>query len=382
MRENSRQGRNDRGRDRDRGRNGGGRVERREAKPRFEYHRRDPEEIKQQIERSRSRFDNPYKGIMFRAKQGDNLVRILPPTWDNHKHYSYQVFMHRYVGPDESHYLCRRKMLNKPCAICDAERDARDHGDIDEAKKLAPRERWVCYILDREGEDPTKPLLWDMNGYQDQDIVTLTHNKRSAAVVYVDHPDEGRDLSFRRSGQMDRTRYSAFQFDSDPCPIADSQKTADAILDEIYDHPIPDILNFFENDYLEEMLGGTREASDQDLDRDAGEPPPRRRSSDRDADATRDDDEATTDDDQDQDNDEQTDDEQPDDDEEDKQVADEGEPDVRPPRRPLQDRSERERTQARGNGGDRDRDRPAPRPASRPRPPAGRDVRRQSRYKD
>lgn len=239
------------------------------AAPRREYWRPSAESARKQMSRSKSRFDQPVKGDQFKAKQGDNTTRILPPTWADPEHYAYAVWEHRYIGPDESHYLCLRKMKNEPCAICDAERAAREHGDADDAKKLKPMQRWICYVLHRDAEDKnvrTKPLIWDMNGYQDEDIVGRTYDKKTNAALDVTNPDSGYDLSFRRTGQGDRTRYVSFEFDRDPSPIADDPDTMEEILDYIGENPIPDMLKFYDNQYLENTLYGTVEAQDEDLE--------------------------------------------------------------------------------------------------------------------
>src|SRR6266566_1436956 len=212
-----------------------------------------PEQTRKQMQRSRSRFDAPFRGDPFIPKQGDNTVRILTPTWPDPEHYCLSVWEHRYVGPDESHYLCPRRMNREPCPVCDAERDARDRGNTDDAKKMKPMQRWACYVLHREAEDPNKPLIWDMNSFQDEEIVGRTYDKKTQATLPVTHSEHGYDLSFRRTGQGDRTRYVNFEFDRDPSPLSDDPDVVREVLEFIEANPLTEQLRFFDADYLNNM---------------------------------------------------------------------------------------------------------------------------------
>ena len=232
---------------------------------RWNYQPRTAEQVNEQINRTRSRFDSPFTGVkFFRANVGDNTVRILPATWRNPKHYSLQIWEHRYQGADESHYLCLRRMKGERCPMCEGEAAARRAGDTEEAKRMSPMERWVCYVLHRDSQTPDEPVLWDMNSWQDKDIVSLTRNKKSGATIFPEDPEVGYDLMFVRTGQMDRTRYSAFVFDRDPSPIHDNPRVVDEIMEKITENPIDSLLNFYDADYLENVLSGTAgEAQDE-----------------------------------------------------------------------------------------------------------------------
>lgn len=236
------------------------------AQPKRKFWTPTADSVRKQMDRSRTRFDNPFRGDMLTAKMGDNTVRILPPTWEDPDHYSLSVWEHRYVGPDQSHYLCLRRMRNETCPICEAERESRDRGDQDGAKKLKAMQRWACYVLHRQAEDDRKIFIWDMNGYQDEEIVSLTRDRKTNALLPVTDIDNGYDLSYRRTGQGDRTRYGGFQFDRDPSPIHDDPNVVEEVLREIEENPLDSRLRYFEADYLESMMYGTTEAKDEDLD--------------------------------------------------------------------------------------------------------------------
>lgn len=234
----------------------------------FVYKPRAVEDVKRRAERTGGRFDSPFKpGFdVWRPKQGDNLLRILPPTWEDFNHFGYTIWVHGYVGPDNSTYLCRYKMLNKKCPICDASKEARESGDLDEAKQLQATEKVVCWILDREENEET-PQIFMMSWSMDRDITSLSYNKRTGKVLLIDHDEEGYDLTLKRSGQGLNTRYFGLVFDRDPTPILDDEKAQAEVLDFITENPIPSVLQYHSVEHLENVLaGGGKEEEDEDLE--------------------------------------------------------------------------------------------------------------------
>jgi hypothetical protein len=237
----------------------------------FNYKPRNEEDVKKRSERSGGRFDSLYKGgfDVWRPKVGDNLIRILPPTWDDHEHYGYDIWVHAYVGADSSSYLCLNKMGKGHCPMCAAAKEAKDAGEEDEAKALAPKNLVVCWILDRD-EDSTTPVLYGMSWAMDRDIAALCHNKRTGKILLIDHPDDGYDITIKRQGQGLKTKYFGMAVDRDSTPICDDTDEQEKVLELIQENPIPSILNYYDEDYLEKVLAGTASASskDEDLDDD------------------------------------------------------------------------------------------------------------------
>jgi len=239
----------------------------------FVYKKRSAETVRKQASRPVGRYDSAFKSgtDLFRMKNGDNTIRILPPTWPDADHYAYPVWMHRFIGPDNSTYACPRKMLNKPCPICDAAQQARDNDDKDEEKALRAQEMWCCWVIDRDGDDPELPQIHQMSGIMDKDILNNTIDKKRGDVLAIDDPDNGYDLTIRRSGQGIKTRYSGFTFDRQDSPISDDADTQEEILAHIADNPIPDLINYYDSKYLQNMLSGSAEESDEELDDDSEE---------------------------------------------------------------------------------------------------------------
>jgi hypothetical protein len=185
--------------------------------------------------------------------------------------------MHRYVGAYNGTYPCLQRMKGEDCPICAEEQAARKSGDQDGAKKLNAQPFWCCYVLERDSEAPTKPQVWIMSNRQDDEILSLTKDKRSGEPIQVSDPENGFDLSFRRTQtgkDVMTTRYDAFVFDRSPSPVLDKARDAEDLLDEITDNTVPDVIKYYEADYLHRAMSGSVEQKDDDLD-DDDEPKPR-----------------------------------------------------------------------------------------------------------
>jgi hypothetical protein len=234
----------------------------------FIYKPRKFEDVKRRAEKPQGRYDSIYKPGFdtFRPKQGENIIRILPPTWDGEQdHYGYTVFVHSYVGADKSTYLCPSKMKKKHCPICKAAEDAKRAGEEDDAKQLYVREQTLFWVLNRDGEDKKHPLLYSVSGSMDRDILSQTVTSRTGKALAIDHPTEGYDVIIKRTGQGLMTRYVS-SIDRESSPIADKQSDRDAITDYIEENPIPSVLKFYAEDYLEKIINGTTEQKDGDLE--------------------------------------------------------------------------------------------------------------------
>ena len=230
----------------------------------FRYRARSVEDVWVRAERNTYGTDSYLKDDvrMFKAKGGDNTVRILPATWDDAKHYGLDVFLHQGIGADRASYLCLDKMKGKPCPICEARKRAAAEGDEEYANQLRPQQRLVAYVIDRAREREGA-LAWSMSARQDSDINRLASDKSTGEVLNVDSPTEGYDLTFTREGEGMKTRYSGFSFSRRPSDLDN-----DKALDFAVEHPLPDQLIFYSYDHIAKAFAGTRPRSTDDDDAD------------------------------------------------------------------------------------------------------------------
>ena len=207
---------------------------------------------------------------LYKPHSGDNYIRILPPTFEDPKHYGIDVWVHYGIGPDEASVICPKKMLNKPCPCCEARIVADKRGDTDLADDLKPTRRVLIWLLDmKEADRERKPILWPMGGSTDTDISKHAKDRETGKYRAVDHPDDGFNLSFDRTGEKLRTKYTGFQFNSKPSSVPDEA------LDYVMDHPLPTTLRWRDYDQIAGLFDGAVRARARD-DRD----PPRDRGSD------------------------------------------------------------------------------------------------------
>ena len=238
----------------------------------YTYQPRSEKQNKARADQTGQRFDSIFKSgfDVYKPKVGDNAIRILPPTWENFEHYGFDVWLHSYVGVDRGSYLCLKKMLGKPCPICAAVTEAKEAGETEDAKKMDAGRRVAVWLLDRNDDDDLTPKLYAMPWGTDKEIMNQAADSRSGKTLMIDHPDDGYDIMFKRTGEGVKTKYIAFKIDRDATPISDDQKAQDEVMDFIQETPIPETLNYFPPEYLARIMEGTVEEKDTELDDEIG----------------------------------------------------------------------------------------------------------------
>lgn len=243
----------------------------------FKYRPRSVDDIKKRANQTGGRFDVPVKpGFdMWRPKDGENVVRILPATWDPYDHYGLEVHEHRFIGADNSNYICLNKMKDKPCPACEEYKELKDAGEDEDAKKIGEVKRVWYYIIDRD-DRKARPQIWDVSWTQDRDIAGLTYNERTGRHLLIENPDDGFDLIINKKGKGLKTKYT-FAIERESSPISEDPKEQKSILRFISDNPLPDVMRYDSAEYIEKQLSGTSKHRDEDLDDDDDDRPKRKR---------------------------------------------------------------------------------------------------------
>lgn len=228
---------------------------------RFKYQARSAEEVKSRANRSIGSRDSYLASEVdfFTPKPGDNTVRILPPTWEGAKHYGLDLHIHYGIGPDKAAYLCLDKMRGDKCPICEERADASALGDegAEMAKQLRPRQRVLAWVIDRS-QEAKGPLAWSMPAGLDKDIVNCSIDKSTGEILAIDDPTAaGYDISFKREGTDERTKYVGIQVARKPSPVSDNAKTADSWLEYVANHPLDSLLTYHEYDAVKAAYAGT-----------------------------------------------------------------------------------------------------------------------------
>lgn len=210
-------------------------------------------------EKRTSTFDSIVKSNgarFFKPRQGENTIRILPPSWEGARHYSYEVWVHNEVGPDKQQYLCLAQNDRSPeknCPLCDERHNPRlSQKDID---TLRPRPRNYIYLIDRSNENEGV-LIWSISNQSDKEILSQSLIRRTQEYLPIVHPLDGYDIEFTRDGQGINTRYRGFKVMREPSPLCEDRDRLEEWIKLIDDNPIPDILQFFSASHIRNVWHG------------------------------------------------------------------------------------------------------------------------------
>ena len=236
----------------------------------FTYRRRDEGSVQKRVNQSGGSFDAIFHNdfTVWKPKDGTNRIRFLPPTWEGAEHFGLDIYVHYGVGSDNQSYLCLDKNAGKTCPICEERRRAEAAGDSEYAKQLSPNKRVLVWVIDRDDEE-SGPLLWPMPWTVDRDYASLSVDKRSREVLFLDSPEEGYDVEFTKSGAKMKTKYTAAKVDRRPSLLSEDEETLEAWLAFIQEHPLPTVLQFFDSEHIAKVASGkvaTKEDEDEEED--------------------------------------------------------------------------------------------------------------------
>jgi len=223
------------------------------ARRKFQYQKRSFDAARKRTEQSAGTRDNYIKDeiALYKPSEGENLLRILPPTWEEPVHYGLDIYVHYNIGPDSAAYLCLDKMLAKPCPICEERNKAEHEGDKDYAKKLKPTKRVLFYLIDRDKEKEGLKA-WASPWTVDKEIMIQATDSRTREFFPVDDPDEGFDVKITRTGIGEQTKYSV-TIARRPSSI----ELDDATWDTLEEIPCPESLIYYEYDHISQIFEGT-----------------------------------------------------------------------------------------------------------------------------
>ncbi len=230
----------------------------------FNYRRPTKETLLEHASRRINDFDSMYNIPVrnFKVKLGENLVRFLPQKEElQADHYTQDIFVHRDVGPDSARYLCRHAMLRQRCIVCDERTALMREGDTSGADQLKSQPRAITWVINRDDQD-AGPLIWEMSPTQVREISALQVNRRTGETILADDPDSGYDLQFTgeeatlkvRGQTVKYAKCLGWQFVRTATPLSDDPELYEQWLKHVMDNPLPDILKFYDNEYIENII--------------------------------------------------------------------------------------------------------------------------------
>lgn len=230
----------------------------------FKYTRRSAKSVEARAHQGASSRDgfikNEFK--MFSPKAGDNVLRILPPTWENADHYGFDVYVNYGVGPDNAAYASLSKMLAQADPIAEERDRALSAGDEEYAKSLRPSKRVLFWVIDRTKEEEG-PMLWASPWTVDRDLSLLCRDKRTGEILYVDDPYDGYDIEFTKTGTGMTTKYEGLLISRRSSPLNADEAVQDKWLEYISENPLPETILYYDYDYIKRVFegGGSKSGS-------------------------------------------------------------------------------------------------------------------------
>ena len=199
-----------------------------------------------------------------------NQVRVLPPTWEDPEHYGLDVWVHYSIGPDNSAFVCRKRMARETCPVCEEIKAAEARGDMDYASSLKEKKRVLVWIIDR-ADEKAGPMLWPMPWTIDRELVQLAVEKDPTSpnsigdILHIDHPDKGYDFQFKREGTGIGTKYESLKIlERRSTPISNNGEQAMEWLGYVMDHPIPSCILIADEAHVREILNGKAVIKEED----------------------------------------------------------------------------------------------------------------------
>jgi len=227
------------------------------AMPKLQYNRKSYEQMAALAAQSSSgRNSYIVQDIKFyKGKDGDNRVRVLPPSWENAEHWGLDMFLHYGVGADNDAFLCRAKHNHDDgrCPICEMLEQATTD---EERQQLKPKHRIGTYLISRDKQEDGV-LFWAMPFNLDRDFIAAAMDKFTREYFPPDDITAGYDHVFTRTGTGDRTRYSSVQIARTPSPLHADSKISQTWVDYIVAKPISSILKFYDYDFIKRQLLGS-----------------------------------------------------------------------------------------------------------------------------
>lgn len=224
----------------------------------FQYKPRDKENVRERANMRGGNFDTIFKPKykLYKMRDGKNILRILPPTWDDAKHYGLDIYVNYNIGVDNQSFLSLSKMKSEKDPLAEAKKAADRDGDKKLSKALNPTQRILMWVIDRQDEDEG-PQLFNCPFTLDKAIANLSFDEDTKEVVFIDDPENGCDVRFYKEGTGIKTDYDASKMKIlKASPLCDDVDLQDDWLAFAQANPLPEVLNFYDYEHIAGVFDG------------------------------------------------------------------------------------------------------------------------------
>ena len=163
--------------------------------------------------------------LLWKVTDKSHKVRLLPvhPD-DNINFYGATIHVHTNVGVNGNQHLCPKKMLSKPCPICEQQAELWET-EPEMAKDLYPQTRYLVWMVDLSVPvDKQRTQLWSCPRTAMDDILGVSYKKATDEIVNLANLDGGFAIYFDREKTPNTTfsKYKNFQLDDSPTVAKDA----------------------------------------------------------------------------------------------------------------------------------------------------------------
>jgi len=235
------------------------------------------EAIKREYQESQQRGRSAYTYVkveeldrmgieQYKPASGDNFIAIVCNP-KQQGFFGKKVVIHNNIGVDGKVYVCPKGTYGDPCPICEEVARMKKSGEDQELiDELRPSTRYLFFVIDMKSRSTEeKGVQWfDASSGIKDEIVSLSHNKRTGDAIDISDPVDGKTVSFNRTGARLKTRYKGFELEDREYPIDED------ILEDI---PLfENVIQSVTYEQLEEAFKGTsssrrRREEEEDEDR-------------------------------------------------------------------------------------------------------------------
>jgi hypothetical protein len=154
-------------------------------------------------------------GSYFKAKVGDNLIRILPPWKGENPFYEFGIHGYKKDGKYHSFVCGRACKPSKPCFSCDVVlpslKESSDAGNKDDGTiftELQRKNQVACNLLELSSPATLAKLaqIWNFNYFGKYNSILAIFNDPDYGDI--SDPDTGRNLILTRTGEGLKTEYN------------------------------------------------------------------------------------------------------------------------------------------------------------------------------
>ena len=189
------------------------------------------EALETQSQRGRSFLKPNF--VVFKPKDGDNRIRILPPTWAEAKTFMFDF--HRHEAKNGFPIICAHT-FGSTDEVCAASATLASTGDDEASRMFRAKKRFAVFVIDRNNED-AGPLVWVIPAKLLDDLL-IQLNPDDGGLIDLTDLDEGYDVSFRRQGTGRTTKYAGLMVARKPSPLHSNIDKATKWMKKIMENPL------------------------------------------------------------------------------------------------------------------------------------------------